>query len=159
MPSANSPVRNIERGLQVATNNKQSKWIILFPEAEKFTATRVKEHAEHSIRYGFKRPFKHLLYPRFALFSQLLPALRDNSFGTVYNLTIDYEYPPSVGDSPQLSLSDALVGSILSKGSLPIKVNLHIEAMKLNLVPTKKRARVEEWLERRWAEKDQRLST
>lgn len=123
------------------------EWIVVFPEVNIWTPTTAYLQKLQGLDY-FLPQFEHMLYPRFSAMYNAVSMAKTtgrSKFSTMYDVTISYNHP----GAPTLATFFASLD--------PIKVIVHVKAHSMLSVPSR-RKKLEEWIEKRWIEKDRRLT-
>lgn len=159
-----------ERAFSCLVRSKLPEWIILFPEVNIWTE---ENHSlqECQCKKFFLPNLRHLLYPRFSGFYNVLSTLKKKKcykYTKLYDLTLLYENRATAQSS-----QDGIKNSLLQKHILEQKfssptlrsifssnyetiVHVLIKTKQLNRIPSR-RNKMEKWLEKNWIAKDKTL--
>lgn len=129
------------------------KWVVLFPEVQMFTLTDLQAQRQTLLKQGC-RATTSVLYPRFNAFYDTVQLLRDCCYTSVLNVTISYY---NVRNPKRVFRGVPTYLDVLLTCKEWV-VQVDIERVPMSVLSYKER-RVTKWLERRWYQKDQQLSS
>ncbi|KAL1302467.1 hypothetical protein AAFC00_002859 [Neodothiora populina] len=124
-------------------------WLLIFPEGTNLSRNTRNRSAAWSAKSGTP-DVKHGLLPRSTGLQFCLSELKD-TVEYLYDCTICYE-----GTSPgQLASEIFTLRAVYFEGRPPKSVNLHWRRFKVSDIPVDDHKAMEEWLLKRWQEKDE----
>lgn len=135
-------------------NSKKTEWLVVFPEVNIFTTESSKLQKVLSEKF-YLPVFKHLLYPRFSSFFNVITAIQGNEsfkFNKLYDLTVFYYELSESGEKQYISPNLLKIFSNHER----IFINIDVRFKNISRISSNRR-KLEKWLEKTWSEKDQFL--
>jgi len=138
----------LRRLLQLQREDKKPLWLMIFPEGTNYAPTAYALSSAYADKTGVSMP-RNVLLPRSTGLFFCLQNL-SKSVEWVYDCTFAYENVPRRGFGQDYY---SLAGTFFY-GSPPKKVHMHWRRFPMKDVPLEDEQAFEEWLQKRWEEKD-----